>query len=159
MRSNLFIILSFLVIAAGCKSKAAFNYSQKLVEIENSIIPDIQDTENRVGKFFSNEQYDSAKAASQHMEDKIDSKIKEVEKMDAPKVAEADNFKKAYLKYFAYLKSIYTTYRLYAEETDIAKRESLRQKIINIETEKHGAIAEVQKVQAKFAKANGFRLE
>jgi hypothetical protein len=159
MRSNLFIAFVFLILAAGCKSKSAFNYSQKLVTIENSIIPDIVDTENKVADFFADEKYDSAKIASQRMEDKIESKIKEVEKMEAPKVDEADNFKRAYLKYFSYLKSIYTTYRQYAIETDIEKRGILRHQIINIEAEKKDVIAEVQRVQAKFAKANGFRLE
>ena len=159
MRLTFLFITLFLTVITGCKSKSAFDYSQKLVSIEKSLVPDIKETEDKVAEFFTNKQYDSAAAVSQRMEDKVENKIKEVRAMDAPKVAEAENFKQAYLKYFSYIKSVYTTYREYAQQTTDEDREKVRQQMLDIEKEKQTAVTEMQQTQAKFAKANGFRLE
>lgn len=79
--------------------------------------------------------------------------------MDAPKVEEGENFKQAYLKYFAYIKSVYATYHQYAIQTTAAEREHVRQQMVDLEKEKQTAVSDMQQMQAKFAKANGFKLE
>ena len=159
MKSRLLLLFFLLTGLIACKSKSAFNYSEKIVKTERSLVPDIEKTENEVAGFFSRESYDSAVTVCARMESIVDSKIKEIEKLEPPRVKEADNFKQATLKYFSYMKSIYTAYREYAMQTNEEDREKERQQLIKIVDEKEEAIADMQRVQSKYAKANGLRME
>jgi hypothetical protein len=157
MRLSFFIALSIGVLLTACGSKkAAFDYSEKLVAMEQSLVPDITETEDKVEIYLTNGQFDSAKTVSQRMEDKIAEKIKEVENTPPPQVNEAENFKKAFLKYFSYMKSIYTSYAKYASQTTEEDRGMALEEMMNIINNKKEAIEEVQRMQVKFAKANGF---
>jgi hypothetical protein len=157
LKSVLFFFLLTGLIA--CKSKSAFNYSEKIVKIEKSLIPDIERTETQVSGFFSRESYDSAVIVSKRMEDLVDSKIKEIEKFEPPHVNGADNFKQAALKYFSYMKNIYTSYKRYAMQTNEEDREKERQQLLKIVDEKEEAIADMQRAQSRYAEANGLRVD
>lgn len=159
MRLIFFLTISTVVLLTACGSKkAAFEYSEKLVAMENSLVPDITETESKVEIFFANGQYDSAKIMSQRMEDKIAVKIKEVEEMPPPQAEEAENFKKAFLKYFAYMKSVYSSYTKYATQTGEEERVIAFEEMMKVIDKKQDAIDEVQRMQVKFAKANGFSI-
>lgn len=160
MKSIVYALFPLLLTGlVACKSKSARDFSEKIVSVENSLIPDITKTENQVSKFFAEQNYDSAAIVSRRMEDIIANKIEEVEKLEPPHVAEADNFKKAFIKYFEYMKSIYTGYKLYAMQTNDEDRAAEWQKFLTLVKGKDDAIEDVQRAQAKFAKANGFRIE
>jgi hypothetical protein len=160
MRLNLFAAVIMLVVAISCGSKkTAFEYSEKLVSIEKSLVPDITETESKVGQFFTSGEYDSARIVSQRMEDKISKKMKEIEDNAPPAVEEAENFKKAFLKYFAYMKSVYTSYTKYAMQTNDEERATVWEEMMKVINGKQDAISEMQRMQAKFAKANGFSLD
>lgn len=156
LRSVLFFFL--LAGCITCRSKSAFEYSERIVRTERSLAPDIERTEDQVGNFFTEENYDSAVIVSRRMEDIIGSKIEEIEKLEPPHVKEADNFKRASLKYFSYIKSIYTAYRRYAMQTNEEDRETERLRLVKIVNEKKEAIEDMQRAQSKYAKANGFRV-
>jgi hypothetical protein len=153
------LLIAFLTTMIGCGKKAAYNYSQKLVSIEQSLIPDITETQKKLDGYLTNQQYDSAAAASKRMEDKVDLKMREVETMPAPDVEEGENFKKAYLKYFAYIKLLYTGYKNFAMQTTEEAREQARQEVLKVEDGKQQAVADMRAAQSKYAKANGFRVE
>ena len=102
-----------LVIAGmmGCKSKSAFNFSENIVAKEKSLVPDIQATEKKVERFINAEQYDSIATAGANMEALVQTKIDEIEAMHLPDANGADNFKNASLRYFMYIKKMYTAYK------------------------------------------------
>lgn len=160
MRLNLFVVVIILAVAISCGSKkTAFEYSEKLVSMEKSLVPDITETENKVGQFFTNGEYDSARIVSQRMEDKISSKMKEIEDSAPPAVEEAENFKKAFLKYFSYMRSVYTSYTKYSVQTNDEDRATVWEEMMKIINGRQDAIDEMQRMQTKFAKANGFKLD
>ncbi len=148
-----------LVCLAGCKSKSAFNYSQNFVKKEQSLLPDITTTENNVERYMAAEQYDSIAVAGEKMEKLVDAKLKEIKDEAAPNAKEADNFKEACIRYFSYIKSMYTGYKNYGSAKTAEARADEMKKLQDIVAGKTGAIEDMQKVQKKYADANGFQLE
>src|SRR5690349_12304071 len=113
MLKNLTIALVLVISIASCKSKAAFDYSQDFVKKEKSLLPDITSTEDKVSGYVSAGQYDSIAIAGERMEKIVDEKLQEIKKSSVPDVKEGENFKEACIKYFEFIKSMYTNYKEY----------------------------------------------
>ncbi|MGZ8557354.1 MAG: hypothetical protein ACXWWC_03430, partial [Chitinophagaceae bacterium] len=88
-----------------------------------------------------------------------DKKLKELQRLDAPKVAEAENFKREAVRYFSYLRSIYVSFNKFTMATTDDAREAERQKLARIVDDKEEATEALQAAQQKFAAANNFRVE
>jgi len=153
------IIILLLVFLFSCKSKTAFDYSQQIVQMETELSADIAIADEKVGKFIEAEQNDSAIIITQQMEELADKKLKEVQQLDAPNVEEADNFKKEAVRYFSYLKSIYTSFKRFTMAATDETKETERLKLVRIVNEKEEAAGALQAAQQKFAAANNFRIE
>ena len=154
------VLIAFLFISlVACKSKAAFDYSEEFVRKEQSLGPDIQKAEADVSAFNIKEQYDSIAVIGARMEKLFDIKLKEIEKEPAPDVKEGENFKKAGILYFKYLKSIYTNYKDYGNAKIPEERQQAVQRIKDNLAFKDNAIADITEAQQKFAKANGFKIK
>lgn len=154
------IIAAIVIISiASCKSKGAFNYSQDFVKKENSLLPDITRTEDNVKRYMDKEQYDSIAIAGEKMEELVSSKIKEVRTTPAPDAKEAENFKEACIRYFEFIKSMYTGYKDFGKATTKEQREAEMDKLVDITKKRNDAINAIQQAQQKYADANGFRLE
>lgn len=155
------IIIAFIIFISitSCKSNNAFNYSEDFVKKEKSLLPDITKTEANVKRYMDNEQYDSIAIAGEKMEDLINNKIKEVRTTPAPDAKEAENFKESCVRYFEFMKSIYTGYKEFGKATTKEQREAEMNKLAEITNKKRDAINAIQQAQLKYAEANGFRLE
>jgi hypothetical protein len=154
-----FAAILIISIASCGSKKAAFNYSENFVKKENSLLPDITATEDKVERFVASEQYDSIAVAGEKMEQLVETKIQEIKKEAAPDVKEAENFKEACIKYFGFIKSMYTSYKEFGLAKDETEREKAKAKVIEIANSKQSAMTAMQTAQKKFADANGFRLE
>ncbi len=152
---------AILVISiASCGSKkAAFDYSENFVKKEKSLLNDITETENKVERYVTYEQYDSIGVAGEKMEQLVETKIQEIKKEPVPDAKEADNFKEACLKYFGFIKSMYTSYKEFGQAADETAREKAKAKVLELAGSKQAAMTAMQTAQKKFADANGFRLE
>lgn len=159
MNFRIFIALFLLLVITSCRSKSAFNYNQAIVQIEKSIEADIVGAEDKLSYYLTNDIYDSALVITQRMEDLVDSKIKEVEMLETPKVKEADNFRAATLRYFSYIKSIYTAYKDYILQASEEDREQARTRLLAVVDNKEKAVYEMQQAQQKYAQANGFGID
>jgi hypothetical protein len=93
------------------------------------------------------------------MEELANKKLKEVQNLDAPNVEEADNFKKEAVRYFSYLKNIYTSFKRFTMAATDEIKEAERLRLIRIVSEKEEATQALQAAQQKFAAANNFRIE
>jgi hypothetical protein len=93
------------------------------------------------------------------METKIDSLIAEIKNKPAPKVKEGENFKKAALSYFDYMKSIYTSYKNYGLQTTPEGRQIQVQIMSMVVNKEDKMIADVQEAQRIFAMDNGFKIK
>jgi hypothetical protein len=159
MRKKISFAVILLVCLAGCQSKSAFNYSQNFVKKEQSLLPEINTTETNIGRYGIAQQFDSLAIAAERMEKLVDEKLKEIKDEPAPDAKEADNFKEAGIKYFSYIKSMYTSYKNYGLAKTPEDREEGMRKIQEVIAAKTAAIEDMQKVQKKYADANGFKLE
>jgi hypothetical protein len=148
-----------MTVLFSCKSKTAFDYSQQIVKMETELAADIAMADKKVSKFLDAEQNDSAMIITQQMEDMADKKLKEIQNLDAPNVEEAENFKKEAVRYFSYIKAIYTSYNRLTMATNEEAKEMERSKLLKIGNEKEEATKALQVAQQKFAVANNFRIE
>ncbi|MEP7165410.1 MAG: hypothetical protein ABI741_11990 [Ferruginibacter sp.] len=159
MIKKIFFSIVILSVFTSCNSKSAFNYSQDIVKKEQSLMPAINDTETRIAGFLGKEQYDSIAAAGARMEKLVDEKLNEIKNQPAPDVKEAAGFKDATLKYFNFIKSLYTGYNEFGSAASAEARDRAMSKLKSIVNQKTDAVNDMQRAQKKFAEANGFKLE
>jgi len=155
--------LSFAVLLiaclAGCKSKTAYNYNEDFLKKEKSLEPEITATETKVSSYMISEQWDSIAVAGEKMEKLIDVIIKDIKDKPAPDVKEGQNFKDAGIRYFEYMKKMYTVYKDYGRETSPEGRDSQLTRLKELTENKDVEITNIQDAQRKFAEANGFKIE
>ena len=159
MIKNVLLIGIVVTGLMSCKSKSAYNYSQDIVAKERSLGPQITITEDKVGKFLGAEQFDSVAAAGERMEKLVQQKIDEINAMKVPNAKEAGTFKEATLKYFQYIKSIYTGYKELGKASTAEQRETLTKDLQDVAGKKEEVISAMQQAQKKYASANGFKVE
>jgi hypothetical protein len=158
MTKNIFIALVVLCFLSSCKSKDAFNYSQDFVTKERAMIPDIDSTEDRVSRYADAGLYDSITVASTVMEKKFDVVIDGIKEKPAPDCKDGEHFKSEVIKYFDYMRSIYTAYKDFGNAPEDG-REAVRTRISDIVAQKPQVLADIKQAQNEFADANGFTVE
>jgi hypothetical protein len=144
---------------AACNSKSAFNYSQEIVKKERSLSLDINETEDKVKVFLDKEQFDSIAAAGVRMEKLVDARLTEIKDQPVPDVKDGPAFKDAAIRYFKYIKSMYTGYKDFGNASTPEARDKEMTKLRDIVNQKTGALRDMQLAQKKFADANGFKIE
>lgn len=158
MRKLLIVILSTILLYS-CKSKPALEFSEAIVNKEQSLSADIMNTENKVKTFIAAGQYDSMAIVSKRMEVLVDAKLTEVKGLKTPDMKYAAEFKSDAIEYFTYMKNVYTSYVNFAK----AGTDELKQKeydnLQNVVNKKDDVIRKMRESQKKFAEANGFRLK
>lgn len=159
MKYKFVIPLLLLVGLIACNPQKAKKYSETIVKLERSLMPDIEQTESKVAKFATEQNFDSIISVSERMEKLVDEKLKEVTELKAPNVKEAENFKQASIRYFTYLKSIYTSYKKVGSAPTNEARQDEFAELQEIVAKKSQAINDMQSAQKKYADANGFKIE
>ena len=149
-------IICFLGV--GCRSKLAMDYNDMIVEKQKSLGKSMDQAAPLLKNYFASYEYDSIASISSRMETKIDTIINEIAKKPAPRVKQGENFKKAALHYFDYMKSIYTSYKNYGLQNSPEGRQIQLQIMSMIINKEDKMIAEMQKAQKIFAKDNGFKI-
>ena len=160
MLKKLIIIATLVAGMTSCKSnsKTARDYNNEIIAKENNLEPEVTATESNVKRYYEAAQYDSIAAAGERMENLVQKTIDEIKSLSAPKVKGAADFKAAMIRYFAFIKSLYTGYKEFGQATEEKRQEKL-QEIQKIVGEKQDILTEMQGAQRKFAEANNFKLE
>lgn len=155
------ILTAALIVTmfSGCKSKSAFNFSEDIVAKEKSLMADIAITENKVEQYAAAEQYDSVAITAANMEGLVQKKIEEIEALPLPKANKAAEFKAAALRYFKFIKSLYTGYKDWGKAATEEERAAIFTNLQKIDTEKEAAVDDMQMAQKKYAEANGLKME
>ena len=160
MKCNTIIAIAIVAFwAAGCKSKVALDYNNMIVEKQKRLGKSMDDAAPLLKNYFASYTYDSIASVSSRMEMKIDTIIKDIAKKPAPQVRQGENFKKAALHYFDYMKSIYTSYKNYGLQNSPEGRQIQLQIMSMIINNEDKMIAQMQKAQKIFAKDNGFKIQ
>jgi len=155
---TLFTIATICCFAIGCKSKIAKDYNDMIVKKQKSLAGSIDENEPKLRNYFANYEYDSIAAVSGRMETKIDSIIQSIKRKPAPKATQGENFKKAALNYFDYMKTLYTTYKNYGLTTSPEARIVGREIISRVTSQEDKMVADMQQAQRIFAKDNEFKI-
>ena len=156
------LVLTFALSCSclgGCKSKIAMDYNNMILKNQQELNKCIDETEPNLKNYFASYEYDSIASLSARMEAKIDSIVAAIKKTPAAKVQQGENFKKAALSYFGFMKSIYTSYRNYGLQTTPEGRQFQLQVMSTMTNQEDKAIADMQKAQKIFAKDNGFKIQ
>ena len=159
MNFKSFLLLFTLFAICSCNNNAAYDYSQKIVNMEKTLIPQIEQTESDVTKFVGDGKYDSIVVSAAKMETMINDKIDEIKKLPAPNAKGGEDFKTSCITYFEFLKSVYTSYKNFGSQTTDDAREQEKNKMISLIGNKEKMIADMQQAQKKFAKDNDFKIE
>ena len=159
MKLNQLAAILLLTGFLSCKSKTAFDYSEAIVKMENELSADLVKADLKVSKYLDAKNTDSAVVMTKQMESLADSKLKEIQNLEAPKVKEGDNFKKEAVRYFSYIKSIYISFNRFTMAANDEQKEIERERLAKIIKDKKEATDAMQEAQRKFAAANDFRIE
>lgn len=146
-------------VLAGCQSKSAFNFSQDIVAKEKSLIAEAGTMQEDMERCAAAEQYDSVAIVAEKMEAGVQEKIDEIEAMPLPDAKMAKEFKDAALKYFHFIKSLYTGYKKWGRAATQEERDEIYNELILIDKNKERAVDEMQRAQKVYANANGFKIE
>jgi len=155
---TVFTIATICFFAIGCKSTIAKDYNDMIVKKQKSLAVSIDQNEPKLRDYFANYDYDSIASVSSRMEAEIDSIIKDITSRPVPKVKQGENFKKAALNYFDYMKTLYTAYKNYGSQTTPEGRIVGREVIARVTPEEDLMIAQLKEAQRIFAKDNGFKI-
>jgi hypothetical protein len=156
---NILPIAIICFFAIACKSKIAIDYNDMIAKKQTKLGEGIDMVEPNLKNYFASYQYDSIASVSSRMEAKIDSIMREIKSKPAPKVKEGENFKKAALHYFDYMKSVYTSYKNYGLQITPEGRQIQQQIMSMVVSREDKAIADMQQAQKIFAKDNGFKIK
>ena len=156
---NIIGIASIGLLAIGCKSKTAKDYNDLIVKRQKNLSESITENEPKLRSYFAAYEYDSIASVSGRMIAKIDSLTRDIRNKPAPKVTQGENFKKAALNYFDYMKTLYTAYKNYGSQTTPEGRIVGREVIARVTTEEDLMIAQLREAQRIFAKDNGFKIK
>ena len=151
-------LIAALLLASllSCKSKSAFDYSEAIVRMETELSAEIAEADQKLIEYMDGKKPDSAILMSRQMEILAEVKLKEVEKMKVPNVKEGENFQKSAIRYFTFIKSIYSTFRKFTVAGTHTEKEKERKKLAKIIQEKNEVTKAMQEAQRKFAAANNF---
>jgi hypothetical protein len=154
---------TYLVIVcfsfAACKSKMAKDYSDTIVKKQNPLEVDMEKATNQLRIYFGNYDYDSIVNVSTRMETEISNVVNDINKIQAPKLKEAENFKAETLKYLNYKKNVFTTYKNYGMQTTPEGRELLRMNMTAMLSQEKIMNSNLQTAQINFARANHVKIK
>jgi len=159
MGVKLTLVIVFIVSLSGCKPNVAVTYNQKVMSLEKDLGPYIDQAISKFNAFHKNKNYDSVVIVSQGMEDIIEEKIKEIQRMNMADAEGGEEFKKSSIKYFAQMKDVFTAYKRMGMQTNEEARERERLQMSEITDEYDSGIKTMRKAQQKFAEANNFKIK
>lgn len=159
MIKNITLALLLVCTLVACKSKEAFNYSEDFVKKEKSLEPSIEKAEKDMEVLIAAEKYDSVAIIAEQLESKVQAVLAEIIAAPAPGAEGGEKFKVDIKKYFEFIKSIYTNYKLYGKATNQEARDVELERLQKIVDRGEEVTKTMIDAQAVYAKANGFKLE
>lgn len=153
------VVISFLFLLAACKSKTvitAKQYSDEVLQMQQNLAEPIRQAEIEIKAFGDSSNFTGMAGAAGKMETLIQGKIDTLNKVDITAFKGGDEFKVVVIRYFEYLKSVYSSYKEIGNAANTADK-------IKATNEMYQKLAAQQDVedrmrtsQTRFAALNGF---
>lgn len=170
MRPSIVYTFMLLLVITSCKSKTddastpdgrpltAQEYYQKVIDLEETMTEPLLKTEAEVQARSDKGDFDGVAKSAKAMEDTVDVRINKLKKME-PVGNGSDDFKTVAVRYFEYVKSIYTAYKNIGNaKTDVTRKEA-GDKMANTINAQQGVMQNLNNAQLKFAADNGFTID
>lgn len=164
------ILLMMIVAAAGmvaCKSKSnqpdntsltASEFYEKVAELEETLSEPLLKAEAEIKVRGDKSDFEGIARSAKAMEDTVDTRIKILNGMP-PAGFGGEDFKLMVVRYFDYIKSIYTTYRKIGEAKTEEERVKAAGEMKNIMDVQSSVMNNLQTSQARFAADNHFTID
>jgi hypothetical protein len=111
MSIKLTLVVLLLLLFSVCKPNKAYDYNQKVMKLEKDLGPYIDEAVGKFNAFYKDKNYDSVVIVSQNMEDIIEDKTREIQKINMSDVEGGDEIKKSAIKYFSQMKAVFSAYK------------------------------------------------
>lgn len=159
MLNKIIVLILLTTCLVACNTQQAFKYSEAFVAKEKSILPYIEMSEKNIERLITAEQFDSVTLVAQQMENRVALLIDSIKIAPAPDATDGEKFKVDVIKYFEYIKSVYTIYKNYGSAGNDELRNVQVDKLTALVNRRDEITTTIQKAQRSFAKANGFTIE
>lgn len=134
----------------------AKQYSDEVVTMQQSLAEPIRTAENEIKNFGDNSNYAGLAGVGGKMESLLQGKIDTLNNIKTSSFTGGDDFKIVVIRYFEYLKDVYSTYKQIGNAPD----QAARLKLTNDMYQKLSAQPDVEErmkaSQTRFAAMNGF---
>ena len=150
---------AILLLATGCKSEKAKKYNDAIVKKEKAVELDMEQATKKLEIYFANYEYDSIVGVSSRIETQLNSVMQDIQKIQPPKLKEAENFKQETLKYLGYKKDIFTAYKNYGLQTTPQGREMERMNMVAVLSQEKDMNFNMHAAQINFARANHVKIK
>ncbi len=153
------LLFSLCFVLVSCKAKPALEYSNSMVKVYSSLLPEANATESKISKYIEEGNFDTIIVIAEKMEHLIDAKLTELDSVPVPHVNNALEYKESMKAFFNYIKSIYNSYKGYGMAPPGRDREKAAQMTMAILKNKDTVVYRMQQIQQKFAESNGFKIK
>lgn len=141
--------------AEAGKVYTAVQLNERIMALENSLGEPMLKAEAEIKARSDNNNVAGVIQSAKAMEDSVQLRVDEIKKL-SPVGVGGEDYKVVAVRYFEYLKSIYTTYKEIAEAKDDNVKIEKAKQMQSIVASQPAVLANLQQAQQKYAADNGF---
>lgn len=142
-------------VAEAGKVYTPVQLNERIIAMENSLEEPMLKAEAEIKVRSGNGNMRGVAQSAKAMEDSIQLRVDEIKKL-APVGVGGEDFKVVSIRYFEFLKSIYTTYREIAEAKDENTKIEKGRQMQSLMNSQADVLSTLQQAQQKYAADNGF---
>jgi hypothetical protein len=159
MLKNLFYLALLAITVSSCSGNGAYKYNQAIYRIDQQVAADAEPFYDKISNHMQNGEYDSMALVADKLEKIADDALQKIKKIPIPDAKGADMLSAKTVRYFEQIKNVFTVYKKIATAPNEEIRATHQEQLTNSSQEMSDVMKSLQEEQAKFAKANGFRIE
>ncbi|ANH84005.1 hypothetical protein A8C56_16005 [Niabella ginsenosidivorans] len=134
----------------------AKQYSDEVLRMQQSLAEPIRQAENEIKAFGDSANYSGMAGAAGKMESLIQGKIDTLNKIDAASFQGGADFKTVVIRYFEYLKSVYSSYKEIGNAANGVERLKATDDMYQKLSAQQDVEERMRTSQTRFAALNGF---
>ncbi|MFC4263063.1 hypothetical protein ACFOWM_09250 [Ferruginibacter yonginensis] len=159
MRLLVSLLLLGCIYFTSCSTAGeAKDYNDHLIATQTKILPMVTKTDVAIREHIINNQMDSVATAAAAMMQVINTEMIALQNEKVPSLVGAEDYKKAFVEYFKYLKNIYTSYKMWGKATTEAARTEAFTLIEKYENQEDDYLRYMQKTQKIFAEKHHLKV-
>ncbi len=152
------LLILTAVLLTSCSNQDAFNFNEDLIARGDSISNIVNSVDAKMTTFLIQNKMDSLELVTTNAEKKVIDLMLNIQNKPTPNVKGATDYKKAFINYLGYVKSLFSLYKYYSTaKTEESKADFLK-RIEEKSAKNQEWYSYLVAAQAYYAKANNFRV-